>query len=175
MDSKKFSNLTSEDFHRGDRVKHYSYATGTVLNKITDYYGGKILIRWDKLYRGKKESWAYPTSLKKLPKSVDIPKTLKDDDLEALVNQYIEEWDKSFDTNPLDEIIDKIYVDKKTGTVAVLFTDGVKEVVHKQPHDTFDINIGVALAIAKYFAGSNNSFHKTIVKKTIVSTTRRGL
>lgn len=180
MDSKKFSTLTFNDFHMGDRVKHYSYATGTVINKVNGYFGGKILIRWDKPYRGKNTSWAYPTSLKLINDSTSVANedfdeknSLADKNFGELMSQYLQEFEDALkeesdkNTNVLDDAIDKIYVDEKAGTVIVSFVDGVKEVVHKQPQDNFDINVGVALAVAKYIAGSNTNFHKTIATKVV--------
>lgn len=43
----------------------------------------------------------------------------------------------------------------------VYWTDGTKTVVKCGPHDTFDPEKGLAMAIAKKHFGNGNEFHKT--------------
>ena len=43
----------------------------------------------------------------------------------------------------------------------VYWSDGTKTVVKCGPHDTFDPEKGLAMAIAKKFYGNGNEFHKT--------------
>lgn len=46
----------------------------------------------------------------------------------------------------------------------VYWTDGTKTVVKSGPHDTFDPEKGLAMAIAKKHFGNGNEFHKVFKK-----------
>ena len=64
--------------------------------------------------------------------------------------------------------IKSITVNKEKQIVTVVFADGGVEMIKccKEDKKNFDVNIGVALAIAKHLYGSKNRFHKEVVKKT---------
>ena len=51
--------------------------------------------------------------------------------------------------------------------VIVGFKDGSKITKYLKKGDTFDLNIGVALAIAEKLYGTNTQFHKMIQKKIV--------
>lgn len=61
--------------------------------------------------------------------------------------------------------IKKIYSNEAKRTVAVLFKDGDKRVVHCSENDEFDVYVGVALAVARKVYGSSEKFHKLVEKK----------
>lgn len=52
--------------------------------------------------------------------------------------------------------------------VVVVFNDNTKVIKRPVDGDVFDINIGVALAIAEKIYGSKSQFHKEIKRKTVV-------
>ena len=64
--------------------------------------------------------------------------------------------------------IKSITVNKEKQIVTVVFADGGVEMTKccEEDKKNFDVNIGVALAIAKHLYGSKNRFHKEVVKKT---------
>lgn len=63
-------------------------------------------------------------------------------------------------------IIRSITVNEKEKIIAVVFRDGGVEVIRCREEDDFDVNIGVALAIAQHLYGSKTRFHKEVVKRT---------
>lgn len=67
-----------------------------------------------------------------------------------------------------DDVIRNILVNKKKKLVTVVFSDGNHEIIKCDKDDNFDINVGVALAIAQHAFGSKTHFHKVIAKKTRV-------
>lgn len=74
-----------------------------------------------------------------------------------------------FDMNFLPTIRHISYCDKPgKEMVVVVFNDNTKVIKRPVDGDVFDINIGVALAIAEKIYGSKSQFHKEIKRKTVV-------
>lgn len=61
--------------------------------------------------------------------------------------------------------IKNIYVNESKRAVAVKFCDGDVRVIHCCEDDTFDVYVGVALAVAKKVYGSSEKFHTLVNKK----------
>lgn len=61
--------------------------------------------------------------------------------------------------------ISKIYVNEAKRTVAVKFVDGDVKVVHCSEGDSFDVYVGVSLALARKLYGTAEKFHKIVDKK----------
>lgn len=61
--------------------------------------------------------------------------------------------------------IKNIYVNESKRAVAVKFCDGDVRVIHCCDDDTFDVYVGVALAVAKKVYGSSEKFHTLVNKK----------
>lgn len=60
--------------------------------------------------------------------------------------------------------ITNIYVNESKKCIAVKFSDGDVRVIHCSENDSFDIYVGVALAIAKKSFGSSEKFHSKVDK-----------
>lgn len=74
-----------------------------------------------------------------------------------------------FDMNFFPTIRHISYCDKPgKEMVVVVFNDNTKVIKRPVDGDVFDINIGVALAIAEKIYGSKSQFHKEIKRKTVV-------
>ena len=63
-------------------------------------------------------------------------------------------------------LIRNILANEEKRLVTVVFKDGTHEIIKCSKEDHFDVNIGVALAIAQHIYGSKNKFHKVVVNKT---------
>ena len=66
--------------------------------------------------------------------------------------------DSVFYKAPAPEVKKVVFHDPAT---VVYWSDGTKTVVKCGPHDTFDPEKGLAMAIAKKHFGNGNEFHKT--------------
>ena len=67
-----------------------------------------------------------------------------------------------------ETLIRNVLVNGKKRLVTVVFKDGTHEIVKCSKNDEFDVNIGVALAIAQHLYGSKNKFHKDVQNKVKV-------
>ena len=65
-------------------------------------------------------------------------------------------------------LIRNVLVNEKKRLVTVVFKDGTHEIIKCSKNDEFDVNVGVALAIAQHLYGSKNKFHKDIQSKVKV-------
>ena len=72
-----------------------------------------------------------------------------------------------------NNMVRNIYVDEKEKRVVVIFVDGQKQVVKCSPKDEFDVEIGVALAIARHFFGSKTQLRKFIQKNAKFKITKK--
>ena len=81
------------------------------------------------------------------------------------VGKLLKGYKKTMDAKDLS-IIRSIQINKTERIVTVVFVDGCVELIKCHKEDDFDVNIGVALAIAKHLYGSKNKFHKEVERKT---------
>lgn len=191
---KTYSMLKITDFKVGDRVQHYTGRTGTVIDFAfrENYTGRLLLVKWDKpLPSGATLTKAFPTSVVKLevtpkvssPKVIlnhkDNKKTLSKTDSEKInydtttFQEALERVLHLFDIadNFLFKSIKYIYSDADKRTVTVVFDGGDADestvTVHASPNDNFDVNVGVALAIAYFLAGNGPLFKEIVKYKTL--------
>lgn len=64
--------------------------------------------------------------------------------------------------------IEKVIANEAGKTVIVFFKDGGKEVVHCSKEDTFDVYVGVSVAISRHLNGTTSKFRRFVDKITIV-------
>lgn len=98
------------------------------------------------------------------------------DDLTRRIDASFKEIPVSREVYPVGETFDLklssfFYLDPQPKEVIfhdpatiVYWTDGTKTVVKCGPHDTFDHEKGLAMAIAKKHFGNGNEFHKVFKK-----------
>ena len=65
--------------------------------------------------------------------------------------------------------IDRIVSDATNRVVVVNFSDGSREVVRCQEGDTFATYVGVAVALVRYYCGSNTKFHNLVDSLVVYS------
>lgn len=65
---------------------------------------------------------------------------------------------------PLECAISSVTVNETKRIVTVVFKDGDVQIVHCNEEDNFDVEIGIALAIAHRFCGSIGKFHKEVAR-----------
>lgn len=87
----------------------------------------------------------------------------------VIVNPIVGECIKGFKKTEEDRrisLIRSITVNKRKRLITVVFRDGCVEIIKCHKEDHFDVNVGVALAIAKHLYGSKNKFHKEVERRT---------
>ena len=61
--------------------------------------------------------------------------------------------------------VKRIFVDEQEKVIVVKFLDNTIEKVKCSEEDDFDINVGVAIAIARHIFGSHSNYYKKILGK----------
>lgn len=82
----------------------------------------------------------------------------------TMLEELLSALDEVIENNNNDDVIRNIYVNESEKVIVVVFKDGEKQIVKCSPDDEFDIEVGVALAIARYCFGSKTQFRKFIQK-----------
>ena len=81
-------------------------------------------------------------------------------------NSYLKIQKKLEDKKDMfKELIKSITVNKDKKIVTVVFNDKDVKMSKCSEHDTFDINIAVAICIAAHFAGSKSEFRNVVASK----------
>ena len=81
-----------------------------------------------------------------------------------MIGELVQDLMNQINNSQTYNIIRNIYIDEESKCVVVVFADGEKQIVKCSPNDEFDAEIGVALALARYYFGSKTQLRKFIQK-----------
>lgn len=94
-------------------------------------------------------------------------KTNNDLDKQNIINIFVPILGDNTLSN-LKLFIQAIYINNKKKIVTIVFKDGTHQIVKCSPEDSFDIEIGFALALTRKIFGSKTQTRKYINKNAIV-------
>lgn len=91
---------------------------------------------------------------------------------ESEVTKYLgmlleDEFSRGVDSALEKNQIDKVYVNETKGTVVIAWKDGNITKSKCAKEDTFDLNVGFAVAYTKYFFGSSSNGYKYFINNTL--------